>query len=85
MQSGALTAYQMLKTLVVSKTLKVPRDRHCLQDTGVLQTTHELFVRKILIHPNGPNLDLPNDEIEKDGNHLSKSPPNLEIKNLFRV
>ena len=75
----------MLETLGVSETLKVPGDRHCFQDTGALQTTHELLVRKLLIHPNGPALDLPNDEIKKDGNRLSKSPPNLEIENLSRV
>ena len=46
---------------------------------------HELLVRMLLIHPNGLALDLPSDEIKKDGNHLSKSPPNLEIKNLSRV
>ena len=75
----------MPETLGVSETLEIPRDRHCFQDTGALQTTHELLVRKLLIHPNGPALDLPSDEIEKDGNRLSKSPPNLEIKNLSRV
>ena len=78
-------AYQMPETLGIFETLKVPRDRHCFQDTSMLQTTHELLVRKLLIHPNGPALDLPSDEIEKDGNRLSKSPPNLEIKNLSRV
>ena len=51
----------------------------------MLQMTHELLVREFLIHPNGPTLDLPSDEIEKDGNRLSKSLPNLEIKNLSRV
>ena len=75
----------MPETLGVSETLKFPGDRHCFQDTGVLQTTHELLVRKLLIHLNGTTLDLPNDEIEKDGNRLLKSPPNLEIKNLSRV
>ena len=30
-------------------------------------------------------MDLPNNEIEKDGNCLSKSPPDLEIKNLSKV
>ena len=75
----------MPETLGVSKTLKVPGDRHCSQDVGALQTTHKLLVRKLLIHPNGPALDLPNDEIEKDGNHLLESPPDLEIKNLSKV
>ena len=75
----------MPETLGISETLKVLRDRHCFQDTYVLLTTHELLVRKLLIHLNGTTLDLPNDEIEKDGNRLLKSPPNLEIKNLFRV
>ena len=75
----------MPKALDISETLKVPGDRHCFQDTGALQTTHELLVRKLLIHPNGPALDLPSNEIEKDGNRLLKSPPNLEIKNLSRV
>ena len=75
----------MPETLGVSETLKVPGDRHCFQDTGALQTTHELLVRKLLIHPNGPALDLPSDEIEKDGNRLLKSPPNMEIKNLSKV
>ena len=75
----------MPETLGVSETLEIPGDRHCFQDTGALQTTHELLVRKLLIHPNGPALDLPSDEIEKDGNCLSKSLPNLEIKNLSRV
>ena len=70
----------MPETLGISETLKVLRDRHCFQDTCVLLTTHELLVRKLLIHLNGPALDLPSDEIEKDGNRLSKSPPNLEIK-----
>ena len=78
-------AYQMPETLGISETLKVPGDRHCFQDTGALQMTHELLVRKLLIHPNGPALDLPSDGIEKDGNYLSKSLPNLEIKNLSRV
>ena len=84
-QSEAPTAYKMPKTLGVSKTLKIPGDCPCFQDTGALQTTHELLIRKFLIHPNGLALDLPNDEIKKDGNCLSKSPPNLEIKNLSRV
>ena len=75
----------MLETLGVSETLKVPGDCHCFQETGALQMTHELLIRKLLIHPNGPALDLPSDEIEKDENRLSKSPPNLEIKNLSRV
>ena len=75
----------MPETLGVSETLEIPGDRHCFQDTGALQTTHELLVRKLLIHPNGLALDLPSDEIEKDGNCLSKSLPNLEIKNLSRV
>ena len=75
----------MPETLGVSETLKIPGDHHCLQDTEALQTTHELLVKKFLIHPNGPALDLPSNEIEKDGNRLSKSPPDLEIKNLFRV
>ena len=83
--SEALTVYQMPETLGVSKTLKVPRDRHCLQDTGALQTTHELFVIEFLIRPNRPTSNLPSDEIEKDGNRLSKSLPNLENKNLSRV
>ena len=78
-------AYQMPETLGVSKTLKVPGDRHCSQDVGALQTTHELVVRKLLIHPNRPALDLPSDEIEKDGNRLLESPLDLEIKNLSRV
>ena len=78
-------AYQMPETLGISETLKVPGDRHCFQDTGALQMTHELLVRKLLIHPNRPALDLPSDEIEKDRNHLSESPPNLEIKNLSMV
>ena len=77
--------YQIPETLGVSKTLKVPRDHHCSQDAGALQTTHELLVRKLLIHPNGPALDLPSDENKKDGNRLSESPPDLEIKNLSRV
>ena len=47
--------------------------------------THKLLVREFLIHPNGPTLDLPSEEIEKDRNRLSKSLPNLEIKNLSRV
>ena len=69
----------MPETLGVSKTLKVPGDRHCSQDAGTLQKTHELLVRKLLIHPNGPALDLPSDEIKKDGNCLSESPPDLTI------
>ena len=75
----------MPETLGVFKTLKVPGDRHCSQDVGALQTTHKLLVRKLLIHPNELALDLPNDEIEKDGNHLSESLPDLEIKNLSKV
>ena len=75
----------MPEILGVSKTLKVPRDRHYSQDAGALQTTHELLVRKLLILPNGPALDLPSDEIEKDGNRLLESPLDLEIKNLSRV
>ena len=75
----------MPETLGVSEFLKVPRDCHCFQDTSALQMTHELLVRKLLIHLNGLALDLPRDKIKKDGNHLSKSPPNLEIKNLSRV
>ena len=75
----------MPETLGVSETLKIPGDCHCFQDTGVLQTTHELLVREFLIHLNGPALDLPSDEIKKDGNCLSKSLPDLEIKNLSRV
>ena len=51
----------------------------------MLQMTHELLVREFLIHPNRPALDLPSDEIEKDGNRLSKTPSDLEIKNLSRV
>ena len=75
----------MLETLGVFKTLKVPGDHHCFWDTDALQTTHELLVKEFLIHPNGPTLDLPSNEIEKDGNRLSKSSPDLEIKNLSRV
>ena len=75
----------MPETLGVSETLKVPGDRHCFQDAGALQTTHKLLIRKLFIHPNGPALDLPSDKIEKDGNRLSKSPPNMEIKNLSTV
>ena len=41
--------------------------------------------QNLLIHPNGPTLDLPSNKIKKDGNRLLKSPPNLEIKNLSRV
>ena len=78
-------AYQMPETFGVSETLKVPGDRHCFQDAGALQTTHKLLIRKLFIHPNGPALDLPSDEIEKDGNRLSESLPNLKIKNLSRV
>ena len=75
----------MPEILRVSETLKVPGDCHCFQDTGALQMTHELLIRKLLIQPNGPALDLPSEEIEKDGTCLSNSSPNLEIKNLFRV
>ena len=75
----------MPETLGVSETLKVPGDRHCFQDVDALQTTHELLFKKLLIHPNGPALDLLSDEIEKDGNRLLKSPPNMEIKNLSKV
>ena len=75
----------MPETLGVSETLEIPGDRHCFQDTSVLQTTHELLVREFLIHLNGPALDLPSDKIEKDGNRLLKSLPDLEIKNLSRV
>ena len=75
----------MPETLGVSKTLKVPGDRHCSQDVGALQTTHELVVRKLLIHPNRPALDLLSGEIEKYGNRLLESPLDLEIKNLSRV
>ena len=84
-KSGALTECQMPETLGVSETLKVLGHRHCFQDASALQSTHELLVRKLLINPNGLALDLLNDEIEKDWNRLSESPPNLEIKNLSRV
>ena len=49
MKRGALTAYQVLETLSVSKTPKVPGNRHCLQNTGAIQTAYKLFIRKFPI------------------------------------
>jgi len=50
----------------------------------MLQATHELLIREFHIHPDGPTLDLPKNEIKKDRNRLSKSLHDLETKNLSR-
>ena len=75
----APTAYQMLEALSILETFKVTRNRHYLQDPSMLQTTHELLIRKFPIHPNGPTLDPPKNEIEEDRDRLSRYPPNLEV------
>ena len=71
--------YQMPETFSISETFKVPGNRHCLQDPSTLQTTHKILIRKLPIHPNGPTLDPPKNEIEEDRDHLSRSPLDLEV------
>ena len=77
--------YQMPETLSISKTLKIPRNCHCLQDPDTLQLTHEIRIRKFIIHLDGPTLDLPRTKIKEDSDHFLKSPPDWEIQNLSRV
>ena len=81
----APTAYQMPETLSVSETFKIPRNRHCFWDPSTLQVTHELLIREFPIHLDGPTLDFPRDKIKEDRHRLSKSLPDLKIKNFSRV
>ena len=77
--------YQMPETLSVSETFKILGNHHCFQDPNTLQVTHELLIREFPIHPDGPTLDFPRDGIEEDRHRLSKSLPDLKIKNFSRV
>ena len=75
----------MPETLRVSETLKIPGNRHCFQDSSTPQVTHELLIREFPIHQDGPTLDFSRDKIKEDGNCLSKSLPDLKIKDFSRV
>ena len=81
----ALTVYQMLETLNVSETLKIPGNRHYFQDPSMPQVTHELLIRKFPIHPDGPTLDFSRDKIKEDRHYFLKSLPDLKIKDFSRV
>ena len=78
----APTAYQMLEALSILETFKVTRNRHYLQDPSMLQTTHELLIRKFPIHPNGPISDLPRNKVKENRNRLSRSSPDLKVQNF---
>ena len=48
----------------------------------MLQAINKFTMRKLSVHPIGPTSNLPQDEVEEDGNRLMGSSPNVKVQNF---